>query len=135
MARIREGDTGRTTNMRIPLYKEELKQVQPGHMNWFLLKADIKALEILLKGAAEKEILGKCEAIHDRIDAWIGDYDRRNPTKRLAVLGFEYHWTLLRTWVPLQIRLAVEQVLSDRGGDWARLVTGFRPISRRKLVP
>ena len=45
---------------------------------------------------------------------------------------FQKEWKWIRLAVPLQLRLIVEQVLWDRGGDWRKLVTGFRPISGKR---
>lgn len=42
--------------------------------------------------------------------------------------AFAADWTLLRVFVPLQVRLATEQLLWQRGEPWRRLVTGFRPV-------
>ncbi len=42
---------------------------------------------------------------------------------------FQREWKWIRLWVPLQVRLFVEQVLWDMGGPWRKLVTGFRPIA------
>jgi len=37
-------------------------------------------------------------------------------------------WKVIRTYVPLQLRLFVEQCAFDVGGPWGRIVTGFRPV-------
>lgn len=42
--------------------------------------------------------------------------------------AFTKDWKWARLSVPLQIRLLVEQVLWDEGGEWRKLITGFGPI-------
>lgn len=44
--------------------------------------------------------------------------------------AFLEDWKWIRLAIPLQVRLAVEQMLWDRGGDWRKLVTGFSPVRR-----
>ncbi len=46
--------------------------------------------------------------------------------------AFEADWKYARLVVPLQFRLLVEQELWDRRGGWRDLVTGFKPITKRK---
>jgi len=48
----------------------------------------------------------------------------------LAYLGnFKTVWPRCRVWFPLQFRLCAEQVMWDRGGEWRRYVTGFKPVT------
>ena len=42
--------------------------------------------------------------------------------------AFAEHWKWARLALPLQTRLAAEQGLWDLGGDYRRLVSGFKPI-------
>lgn len=61
------------------------------------------------------------------IKSWINSYSQRND-KSVAFYMFREHWKILRHWVSLQTRLAIEQVLWEYGGEYRKLVTGFRPI-------
>lgn len=138
MVRIREGDEGPTTNTQVPLYAEEKQSIVPGPMDWGALMAKVKALETLSKSSLAGTPLGAllpdtmstegmvaiAESINQDLRRWIDGYSNRNPS-RIAVLGFKYHWTILRVWVPLQLRLACEQVLYEKGEPWKYLVTGF----------
>ena len=49
--------------------------------------------------------------------------------------AFQRDWKWARLSVPLQIRLLVEQVLWEKGGDWKKLVTGFGPIKGAEAEP
>jgi len=54
----------------------------------------------------------------------------------LAQLGdFTTVWPRCRVWFPLQFRLCAEQVMWDRGGQWTRYVTGFKPIESTDGLP
>lgn len=141
MSKIRDGDemgTGKTT----PLYAAEKRRIQPGPMDWGLMMAKVKAISTLSTASLTGTVLAAvfptarwtsqgmielAESINADIRAWIDGYEQLNPP-RLQVRGFRYHWKLLRTWVPLQFRLAVEQVLWEKGGPWRALVTGFGAI-------
>jgi len=67
------------------------------------------------------------ERIDRMVGDWVSSYQELNPG-HLAFKGFKYHWKLRRTWVPLQLRLAVEQHLYSKGKPWSSLVSGFRPL-------
>jgi len=67
------------------------------------------------------------ERIAAMVEDWVRSYVELNPAS-LAFKGFKYHWKLVRTWVPLQLRLAVEQHLYSKGKPWSSLVSGFRPL-------
>ncbi|MEO5351408.1 MAG: hypothetical protein H7836_17465 [Magnetococcus sp. YQC-3] len=144
MVRIREGDeaTNLSSQLRYGLNAKEKQRIQPGPMDWAKLMLKVKAIqkiaEMNLTGTllnipgVSKEwstdsLVALAESINEDIRYWIDGYEERNDP-RVAILGFEYHWKLLRTFVPLQLRLAVEQVLWSKGGRWKSLITGFRPI-------
>lgn len=141
MVRIREGDEGPSTNIGIPLTAGEKQSIKPGPMNWGQLMLKIKAISELSRqtitsflpitiavGYDETEgLVALAESINADIRRWIDGYEERN-SPRVAFLGFQYHWKILRTFVPLQLRLAVEQALWSKGGDYRTLITGFRPI-------
>lgn len=63
-------------------------------------------------------------ALADAMRSWIRSY--------ASPRAFQADWKWMRLMVPLQFRLLVEQVLWDLGGDWRKLVTGFRPIVSAK---
>lgn len=41
---------------------------------------------------------------------------------------FRLDWMVARNYLPLQVRLSVEQVLWGQGEPWKRLITGFKAI-------
>lgn len=100
------------------------------------LYAAAKAVKMLqdgilgFAGAALKvsEVVGQAETIQAELRGWIESYEEREYTPGLGFELFKYHWRILRVWVPLQLRLCVEQVLQDMGKPWNTLITGFRPI-------
>lgn len=61
------------------------------------------------------------------IKSWINSYEERNG-RDMGRYMFKEHWKVLRHWVSLQTRLAIEQVLWERGGFYRQLVSGFRPL-------
>lgn len=129
MARLREGDEGKTTNLQIPVYAEELEGLpKRPPMNWLALKADLKIADSMLKANPDMDqVVHKLEAAEDRVNEWIDKYLERYQ-ERIGRYLFRYDWKRLRTRVDLQLRLFIEQVFYERG-DWTReLVTGFRPI-------
>ena len=48
---------------------------------------------------------------------------------RVGAKAFEREWKWARLVLPLQVRLAAEQGLWDLGGDYRRLVSGFKPLT------
>ncbi len=44
-------------------------------------------------------------------------------------------WKWLRVGVELQVRLFVEAVLWERGGEWRRMITGFSPARKASKAP
>lgn len=145
MVKLREGDQARVSSAKaealrltlsIPLTAKEKASILPGPLDWGALHGDIVYLQratigegTLYKNIKPRttDIVGLAEKIASRINEFIDGYLERN-TYRIAVLGFKYHWTILRNWVPLQLRLCVEQVLWTRGRPWRDLVTGFGAI-------
>lgn len=137
VAKERQKEAQQGKELELPLLAHERAKIVPGEISWALLNADMKILQGYLGtfGTAQSSLwIGKMEAIHDRIARWIDGYVAGNSSKRLAYLGFAYHWKLLRVWVPLQLRLATEQVLYEKGEPWRQLVTGFGVVKeyRRK---
>ncbi len=149
MARPREetetADTTTGTVTSVGLYPTEKQNIQPGDMDWTKLTLLIKSMDVLQKvtpggvwnflfdDVNTKAIVATAEEINSMIRGWIDGYEANN-TPRVAVLGFEYHWKIIRVWVSLQFRLAVEQVLYEKGQPWSDLVTGFGPVKARRLV-
>ncbi|MBV6343699.1 hypothetical protein [Candidatus Magnetobacterium casense] len=144
MTRIREGDesTNLQSQLKYGLNAKEKQRIKPGPMDWAKLMMKVKAIgkisELNLTGTlltipgVSKEwstatLVTLAESINEDIRNWVNGYEEKNDP-RVAILGFAYHWKLLRTFVPLQLRLAVEQVLYEKGGSWQRLITGFRPL-------
>ncbi len=60
------------------------------------------------------------------VSTWIRSYSNARE--------FRADWKWMRLLVGLQQRLFIEQVLWDKGGDWRKLVTGFRPIVSAKSL-
>lgn len=54
--------------------------------------------------------------LNEWIDEYAGD-----------IAAWKRDWVRCRLFVPLQIRLAMEQVLYERGGEYRSLITGFGP--------
>lgn len=42
--------------------------------------------------------------------------------------SFAFEWPWVRTFIPLQARLCVEQLLWSKGWPWRSLITGFKPV-------
>lgn len=138
MVKILGGDEGPETNIVIPLYAEEKSKIVPGKISWAVLMTKTKGVETFMKtqmldtSKTTTNLVDYVESINNQIERWIEGYEANN-SPRLAWLGFQYHWKILRVWVPLQLRLAVEQVLYQKGEPWSSLVTGFKPVRVTQL--
>lgn len=138
MARITRDDQqanlGSERNLQYSLSAKEKQSIVTGDFNWFRLWTITETLESYAKGRQVKwtesdrssttKIVDLAEEINSMIRGWIDGYIARN-SPRVAILGFWYHWKIIRVWVSLQFRLAVEQVLYEKGDPWRQLVTGF----------
>lgn len=85
-----------------------------------------------LSGAVLKvsEVLAQVRMVRAELHGWISSYQKRERWPGEGFPLFREHWLVLRVWVPLQMRLCVEQILQDMGAPWNTLITGFRPISK-----
>lgn len=132
MARIR--DEGIPAKYR--LSAQDLARAKPGPMNW----NDLHVMMTDLRAAAEgrgtlvrnvkprtEDIVALGEEINQRVKKWLDGYVWQHG-EEIGYYVFWYHWKIIRVWMPLQFRLAVEQVLYDRGYPWRNLVTGFGTI-------
>jgi len=62
-------------------------------------------------------------AIAGDVQRWM-DSDYGDDVRRFAS-----NWRWVRMLISLQVRLIIEQILWDRGGDWRKMITGFLPMS------
>jgi len=68
-----------------------------------------------------KQALKMARDLRRDIYGWLYNYDWQE---------FRQDWPIIRCWIPLQFRLAVEQVLWEKGAPWSSLITGFKPANR-----
>lgn len=68
--------------------------------------------------------------IRQELYEWVRSYEERGGEVGKAL--FRRDWTFFRTWVPLQIRLAIEQILWNSFGEYRDLVSGFDPIGKKR---
>ncbi len=54
--------------------------------------------------------------------------------KLSSAYEFGVRWMWMRNWLPLQLRLLMEQVFWRMGKPYTYLITGFGPIEVRKLM-
>lgn len=66
------------------------------------------------------QLMSALDKVWRALNAWVDEYKGN-------VLGFQHDWVRARLFVPLQIRLAMEQILYERGGAYRTLVSGFGP--------
>jgi len=127
------------------LTAEQKRNIKYAPLNWGRLSLIMKALSWesdwrlglgpgldYLYEALKKSLdprIELCEEINRMIRDWVESYDTDN-APGLGYRSFFYHWKIQRTFVPLQVRLAVEQILYDKGEPWRRLVSGFRPLTK-----
>lgn len=75
------------------------------------------------KSPRVSEALKLATAARKEIYEWLVSYERRKTGGGFS--AFWYDWKKLRLCINLQTRLLVEQVCSDLGPPWSKVVTGF----------
>lgn len=95
---------------------------------------DINVLLITLKAGQMKRhptmslALREARWIRNELYEWVKSYSEREASSGLGFEQFKQDWRTFRVWCPLQVRLAVEEILWVMGPEYRALVTGFRPI-------
>lgn len=86
-------------------------------LNRFLAQVGMEGTNFIPGTTAqlEKDI----QVIWSHLRAWVGEFEN--------AAAFQRHWVRARLFVPLQIRLAMEQLLWELGGGYRNLITGFGP--------
>lgn len=122
------------------LYQEQVENIKHGPIDLVWLTTALHDMGMVTEGVSvlirqrKGGIQGATKLgfeIKAVIRKWIDGYEQNYDVPEQGLEAFWVTWKVLRCWVPLQLRLAVEQVLYEKGGDWRRLVTGFRPIENR----
>lgn len=80
-----------------------------------------RPLEAMKHSRSSGSLVRKCEQVASASARLLDE---------IAAMGgnFNERWARVRSFLPLQVRLACEQVMWERGGGWRELVTGFRPV-------
>lgn len=85
------------------------------------LLGELDAQGTLFMTSTTAGMMKTIDKIWDLLNRWVDEYP--------AVVDFQADWVRARLFVPLQIRLAMEQLLWERGGGYRSLVTGFGPAT------
>lgn len=108
---------------------EEKEELPRPHCNWAKVALKSSMIDHKMSETTDTaQAIENAEEIYVELRQWIDTYMAQTSTTRLGVLGWQYHWKMLRAWVPLQLRLVVEQVAYDKGLPWSRVVSGFKPL-------
>lgn len=155
MARIQDGDEGALTKKQIATInairnmaaetvmeqeKERAARLRAGrkgsggYKNISLLYVN-KLIERAGDGLSVYASLKFMTAARVEIYQWMKSYEDRERYPGDGFSTFWNHWKKLRLGIPLQTRLLVEQVASDRGKPWSRIVTGFGVMQLVKRKP
>lgn len=85
------------------------------------LMAEVDAQGTLFVSDTTQGLMNTISKIWDLLGRWVSEYE--------SIAAFKRDWVRARLFVPLQIRLAMEQLLWELGGDYRSLVTGFGPAT------
>lgn len=66
--------------------------------------------------------------LRNELYEWIISYVQREMYEGQGFEEFKSDWRIFRVWCPLQVRLAVEEILWQLGPPYRKLITGFAPI-------
>lgn len=76
-------------------------------------------------------MIARCFRLMARCERLIKDMENYAKTHEVS---FGLVWSRVRTFISLQVRLVVEQVLWERGGKWRTYVTGFGPVDVKRTL-
>lgn len=94
----------------------------------WLLNKEAKLIGDFLGYKSMSSCLSAARWIRVELYEWITSYELREKTPGRGFEEFWEDWRIFRVWCPLQVRLAVEQILWELGGRYRKAITGFGPM-------